>query len=646
MGFLSSCFRPSVSPSSIASSTSSDSSSFVDEKRFVPQRIDVTTRSDSTSKLSQLRNQLRDHKLDAYVIPTADAHSSEYVGECDKRRAWISGFTGSAGVAIVTLDSAHLFTDSRYWIQASKQLDDNWTLEKVGSDKVKNWDAWLLELPTGSRIGLDPSLLDYGTGKTLLTRLSKNSLSLVYPPTNLVDEIWTSRPSRSHELIELQPLAMSGKPSSDKLSDLREYLSSNYPSSGKTEKTSYLITTLSPLAWILNMRGHDIEFNPMFYGYCLISSKEEEGFDLWVQEDAVHERIRREIEGLGGRVRKYEDVVEELSKVEGTVVTDVKVNFAIVNAIGEDRIEIVKSPVETAQAIKNSTELQGLRNAYLRDGVAWTRWAAWLEETIGKREVIEWEAAEKLTEYRRGNDHYGGLAYENISATGENAALPHYAPSPSRPIPISLSTPYLNDSGANYEDGTIDTTRTVYLGKKPKKEHMRAFTRVLQGHIGIDRAVFPEGTTGAAIDALARAPLWSEGMNYNHGTGHGVGSYLSVHETQVGISGTSLAYFNTPFVPGHVTSNEPAYYETGSYGIRLESVLGVREVSTRRQFGDKKWLGFERFTMVPIQTKMVDFDLLSKEETKWLKEHNDTCREKLRPLVKHDKRAAKWLDRQ
>ncbi|GAA6006111.1 hypothetical protein JCM11491_002034 [Sporobolomyces phaffii] len=639
MGLLSVCFAPLLSVSSTASTTSSEDG-LLDEK-FDRNRSPPTTRSsdnDTTRKLSALRAKLSETELDAYVIPTADSHSSEYVGECDKRRAWISGFNGSAGVAIVTRESAQLFTDSRYWTQAGKQLDKNWTLQKVGSDKVKTWDEWLLQLAKGARVGIDPSLLDYGTGKSLKAKLEKNSISLVFPPENLVDMVWSSRPPRSAHPVQLHPLKFTGRVAEDKLDDVRKYLATTYPD----ETTSYLITTLSPIAWLLNLRGGDVDFNPVFFSFVLV---EQEGFRIWIQEAAVAKEVRHEIERLGGKIEQYEKAVDSLAKVEGKIVTDSKVNMAIAEAVGDDRLVIVKSPVETAQAIKNSTEIQGLRNAYLRDGAAWAHWAAWLEVEVSCRKVSEWEAAEKLTEFRERNEHYAGLAYDNISATGENAALPHYAPSPSNPVPISLKTPYLNDSGANYKDGTIDTTRTVHFGK-PTKEQKRAFTRVLQGHIAIDRAVFPEGTTGAAIDVLARSPLWSEGMNYNHGTGHGVGSYLSVHETQVGISGSSLAYFNTPFVPGHVTSNEPAYYETGSYGIRLESVLGVREVSTRRDFGDKKWLGFERFTTVPIQTKMVDFSLLSKEETQWLKLHNESCRAKLGPLLNHDKRALKWLARQ
>ncbi|GAA5926131.1 uncharacterized protein JCM15063_000193 [Sporobolomyces koalae] len=637
MGLFTSCW-----PGSAPSSTTSFAE-LLHEKDPEKGTTRLTVEAhDSTANLEHLR---------ANVIPTADAHNSEYVGECDKRRAWISGFNGSAGTAIVTLTEAHLFTDSRYWTQAQNQIDSNWTLHKVGeSDSVKNWDAWLLELPRDTRVGIDPSVLDYGTGKSLSDRLASKSIPLVFPPTaNLVDEIWTSRPPRSHAEIELHPLKFTGLDARTKLSNLRTWLDANY--AGQSERVSYLVTTLSPLAWLLNLRGHDIEFNPMFYGYALI---EQERVTLWVQDQAVTPTLRTEIEErLGGTIAKYESVIDDLKQVEGKVVVDPKVNFEIIRALGEDRTILVKqSPIETAQAIKNPVEIQGLRNAYLRDGVAWTRWAAWLEQEMslnrktkkGSR-ITEWQAAEKLTEFRKQNEHFAGLAYDNISATGENAALPHYAPTASASLPIAYDSPYLNDSGAQYLDGTIDTTRTVHFGR-PTREHRHAFTRVLQGHARVDRVVFPAGTTGAAIEVLAREPLWSEGMNYNHGTGHGVGSYLSVHEVQVGLSGTSLAYFNTPFVEGHVTSNEPAYYETGSYGIRIESVVGVREVQTRRQFGDKKWYGFERFTTVPIQTSMVDFSLLSKEEKRWLKEHNETCKEKLIPLLKHDKRAIKWLQRQ
>ncbi|GAA5942402.1 hypothetical protein JCM1841_004287 [Sporobolomyces salmonicolor] len=631
MGFLS-CFAPLLSVSRSSDSTASGDA-LLDEKLPISEPDRVVRRSDTTARLAALRKQMKDAGVDVYVVPTADAHGSEYVGDCDKRRAWLSGFTGSAGVAVVTTNAAFLFTDSRYYVQAAQQLDSNWQLQKVGQDKVKNWNAWLLDLPKGTKIGIDPSLLDYAAAKPLTKDLADRGLSLEFPASNLVDKVWHDRPARSAATIKRHPLKFAGKSAADKIADLRTYLASTFPSS----HAAFLLTSLSPIAWLLNMRGSDIEFNPVFYSYVLV--KEDE-IVLWAQEQAVGQEVREAIEELGGRIETYvSDIGAQLKAIGGAVVCDAKVNWAIVEAVGEDHITIVKSPVEAAQAIKNDIELEGFRQAYLRDGAAWSRWAGWLEEELRTRKVTEWEAAEKLTWYRQKNEYYAGLAYENISATGGNAALPHYAPSPEDDIPISLHSPYLNDSGPHYLDGTIDTTRTMHFGR-PTSEHKRAFTRVLQGHIAVDSLVFPEGTTGATIDVLARSPLWSEGMNYGHGTGHGIG--ISVHEAQIGISG-SLAYFNTPFLPGHLTSNEPGYYEAGAYGIRIESVIGVKEVKTRRDFGDRKWLGFERFTMIPIQSKLVDFSLLSPKEAKWLREHNRLCVEKLLPLVKDDKRAVKWL---
>ncbi|GAA5840670.1 hypothetical protein JCM9279_007396 [Rhodotorula babjevae] len=652
MGLLS-CFAPLLPARSTAHSTAStttlvekDAQHFVEGKPADEDRVVA----DTGARLAALRRELAKVEVDAYVVPTADAHGSEWVGACDERRAFISGFTGSSGVAVVTKTEAHLFTDSRYYVQAGKQLDSHWTLQKVGEEGVKNWDKWLLELPSGSKIGIDPTLLDYGTGKAVSQAVKARSLSLVFPSSNLVDNTWPSRPPRSAAPIQPHPLEFTGESASSKLASLRKYLRKTFPA-GDDDKAdpAYLVTTLPAIAWLLNLRGDDIAHNPVFYAYVLVTERE---CVVWVQGAAVaSDEVRRAVDDFGGRIEEYGDALEGLRRERdgkaGKVATDAKASWAVVDLLGEDKVEIVKSPIETAQAVKNQVEIEGFRRAYLRDGAAWARWQAWLEEAVASgKQVTEWSAAEKLTEYRRHQKHFAGLAYENISATGENAALPHYEPSPSPPVPLSLSTPYLNDSGAQYLDGTIDTTRTMWLGRKsPRSEHKRAFTRVLQGHIAVDALVFPEGTTGEQVDVLARAPLWSEGMNYGHGTGHGIGEYLSVHETQVGIA-HSAAYFNTPFVPGHITSNEPGYYEVGSYGIRLESVLCVKEARTRRGFGDRRWLAFERLTMVPIDTKLVDFALLSPSEKVWLKRHNQLCREKLLALVKDDKRAVRWLKRQ
>ncbi|BGP18429.1 hypothetical protein JCM10213v2_006495 [Rhodosporidiobolus nylandii] len=643
-----------------------DTADEVGRKRYSPLAL-----LDAKHRLDGLRREMKDAGVDVYIVQTADAHGSEYA-------SLSSALDGNGG--------ADMKRAARYHTQATSELDPSlWSLQKVGLKGVKDWKAWLVApeaengIKPGSKVGVDAEVLDFETATTLSHQLSQQrGLSLVFPSQgNLVDVVWgDERPKRKAERIVDHPVRYAGISAQDKLATLRSWLSARYPPVEGSPTPSFLLTSLPPLAWLLNLRGSDIAFNPVFYGYCLVTPS---SVILWVQGEALEKEageVRRRVREVGGELREYEGFLRDLEglKEKGEkVVADGKVSWAVAQALGSNFLPLppsVPNPVEAAQAIKNEVEIAGFRAAYLRDGVAWVRWLAWLEETLlkQKEEVTEWDAAEKLTEYRSEGEGFKGLAYENISATGENAALPHYAPSPDHPVPIDLEVP-----GAQYLDGTIDTTRTYLFslahhkrsllsrlpipfpfpgcgggGKKHGEydEYRRAFTRVLQGHIAIDGLVFPEGTTGEQVDVLARAALWREGMDYGHGTGHGLGAFLSVHETQVGIS-HSAKYFSTPFLPGHITSNEPAYYEPGSYGIRIESVVCVKEVETRRALGGK-WYGFERLTVVPIQPSFANEKLMSPSERRWLKAHNKECVEKLLPLVqaKGDTRAARWLRRQ
>lgn len=471
-----------------------------------------------------------------------------------------------------------MFTDSRYYIQASKQLSKAWTLQRVGEKGVKSWDQWLLTLPQGSRIGFDPTQAEYTTTKALLAKLSANKLEARFLADNLVDRIWHDRPIRSSESIRIHPLKFAGRSAQNKLAELRTHLDDSPAGSG------YILSSLNNIAWILNLRGGDIAFSPFFYAYLLVNKREEDGFTLWVQRTAVDSELSSYVEQLGGKIKAYERVFADLSTLGDSghqFLTDGSISWAIVEAVGKERLIVNEgeSPVTAAEAIKNDVELEGFKRAYLRDGAAWVRWAAWLEEEIQtSKSINEWDAGVKLTEYRRNGENFAGVSSGCCRIRADDAdrfmrparirkhfgnggtcrcahdrcecltctdfavflllALPHYAPSAGDSAIISKTLPYLNDSGAHYLDGTIDTTRTVHFGK-PTKEHKRAFTRVLQGHIAIDSLVFPEGTTGGQVDALARRPLWSEGMNYLHGTGHGVGEYLSVHEGPQGLSGKS-----------------------------------------------------------------------------------------------------------
>jgi Xaa-Pro aminopeptidase len=588
--------------------------------------------------------------LDYYVIPSEDAHQSEYVAVADKRREWISGFTGSAGQAIVSKTAAYLVTDSRYWIQAEDELDPNWHLIAAGAvDGPKDWIDWLIDRVRDSRIGIDARMLSHEKAATFNAQLTAKSSKLIYPPQNFVDLIWKDKPMRSREPIFVQPMEFTGKDASSKLSELRSWVRKYPPATLSYSKAAptpaqmhvaTLVTSLSSIAWLLNLRGADIPYNPLFQAYFFLSL---ERSILFTDPSKMTDNVREYLDKLGIERREYNDVWSFLRRREwgeGKVLISPQTSYAISLMLTHFRYTIAPSIIDDKKAVKNDTEIEGMRRAYLRDGASFVRWFAWLDMKISQGfDVTEYEAAWRLTEFRKQNKHYWGLAYENISASGPNAALPHYSPTKAGARMIDRDTPYLNDSGGQYRDGTCDTTRTIHFGR-PTQDQCEAYTRVLQGHIAIDSAVFPEGTTGAQLDVLARKALWKDGLNYMHGTGHGFGSFLNVHEGPHSFSSP------IPLVPGHVITNEPGFYLQGKWGMRIESALAVKRIRTKGEFNGDIWLGFERLTCVPIQTRMVKEGMLSKDEKQWLKEHNQRCRDLLEPYLKDDKRALKWLRRE
>ncbi|RPD54446.1 Creatinase/aminopeptidase [Lentinus tigrinus ALCF2SS1-7] len=619
-------------------------------ERKIHDEDPVTERQDTGSRLEALRDLMRQHGLDYYVIPSEDSHGSEYIAPYDKRREWISGFTGSAGQAIVSKNSAYLITDSRYWLQAHEQLDQNWVIVEAGAPgNVRDWTEWILQRANDSKIGIDARLISYEKATALNNELKPKNSKLQYPPQNLVDLVWREKPARSREPVYVQPLSYTGTSSGEKLRRLRDWIKQqrpSVPSYSKAEpkpsqmQVATLISNLSSIAWLLNLRGDDIPFNPIFHSYLFVGL---ENAILFIEPVKISGEVQTYLQSIGVTTRDYNDIWSFLRRKEwgeGNVIISPQTSYAICLMMTSFRYTVLPSFVEEMKAVKNETEINGLRHAYLRDGAAYVRWLAWLEQKLQQGyDITEYEAAWRLTEYRRKNKNYMGLAYENISASGPNAALPHYVPHKHTARMIDRDTPYLNDSGGQYRDGTCDTTRTVHFGR-PTPEQCEAFTRVLQGHIAIDTAIFPEGTSGAKLDVLARKALWQDGLNYMHGTGHGFGSFLNVHEGPQSFSS------DTVLVPGHVLTNEPGFYNAGKWGMRIESALAVCRIKTRGQFNGDIWLGFERLTCVPIQTKMVKEVMLSKEERQWLKNHNRLCLEKLEPYLRDDKRALKYLRRE
>ncbi|KZS98318.1 Creatinase/aminopeptidase [Sistotremastrum niveocremeum HHB9708] len=626
------------------------------DRKIADAAIPETPRVDTGPRLAELRKLMVKEGLDYYIVPSEDAHQSEYVAANERRRAWITGFTGSAGTALISLNNAYLFTDSRYWAQATRELDKNWVLQRVGWEGQENWRDYIIRRSKNTKIGVDSRLISYEVALDFYTRLKPRDSRLVYPRQNLVDLLWTDKPTRPKDPIFIQPIKFAGQDAKEKLKEVRAWLRAQAaeqapPKAGEQVQkiTATVICSLASIAWLLNLRGTDVPFNPVFQAYLFVGLEQTV---LFIESAKVTPDVGAYLKSLHVTIKDYNDLWGYLRKWEWgdgkVVLIPSSTPYSVALMLGSSRYAIAPAFIDDRKALKNQTEIEGFEQAYLRDGVAFVRWFAWLEEKFNEGFAItEYEAAYRLTEYRRQNANFMGLAYENISASGANAALPHYSPTRHGAKMIDRVTPYLIDSGGQYLDGTCDTTRTVHFGH-PTQEQCEAYTRVLQGHIAIDSAIFPEGTTGGQLDILARKALWSDGLNYLHGTGHGFGSFLNVHEGPQGL-GTGN---NVPLKPGHVLTNEPGYYYEGHWGIRIESALVVRRVQTKGNFQGDVWLGFKRFTQVPIQTKMVRASMLSKEEKQWIKaggsssDHNEECRRNLEPLLKDDKRALKWLRRQ
>lgn len=606
----------------------------------------IRTRTvDTTERLAKLRELLKkpENNVKVFIVPSEDQHFSEYPAHSDERRAFISGFNGSAGCAIITLRDAFLFTDGRYFLQASEQLDSNWKLMKQGLPDVPTWQEFLSKhLEQGTRIGIDPTLISAVDAEILQKSLEPRGSELVSLQQNPVDIVWgKDRPPCPHNSVFPLDIKYAGETFQDKLQRLREEIT-------KKNAVASVVTLLDEVAWLFNLRGTDIDFNPVFFAYAVVTPTKA----ILFMSDAQAQQSIKTFLGSDVEIRPYESFIPSLRQLTATLGADKekpmllgdKTSLAVVEAIGQENAVLIPSPVAAMKAIKNETEIEGFRKCHIRDGAALIRYFAWLEEQLnGGVELNESQAADKLEEFRSELDLFRGLSFTTISSTGPNAAVIHYSPDPDDCAIIRKDQIYLCDSGGQYLDGTTDVTRTLHFGT-PTNEEKRAFTRVLQGHISIDTAVFPTGTSGYIIDSFARRALWQEGWDYRHGTGHGVGHFLNVHEGPHGI-GTRIAYNSTPLKAGMTISNEPGYYADGRYGIRTESVVIVREAKTPNNFGNG-YLCFEHVTMCPIQTKLIDFSVLTAQEKEWLNSYHAETLEKVGPLLRNDLRALQWLERE
>ncbi|KAF5351384.1 hypothetical protein D9758_007984 [Tetrapyrgos nigripes] len=602
-----------------------------DKQSIAKSSTDHYAKTDSTGRLKFLRALMRKHDLDYYLVPSEDAHNGEYIAESDQRRRFISGFTGSAGIAIVTLNSgAFLSTDSRFWIQAEEELDDNWTVVRSGYDWTQFLVNHVTSGPKGTRIGVDPSLITYANTVYILPKITAHDSSLVFPEHNLVDLIWDEdKPNQPRNLVFIHDLKFAGEPASSKLARLRILIRSQIEDDvglGKSSQqaTGMLISHLPSIAWLLNLRGTGIPYNPLFHAYLYINlGNGDDETVLFLDSSQAPPYIDAYLKELGVKRKNYDEAWRFLRSLNSSEKED-----------GSQK-EIIITP-KTSYAISLAI---GHENSL-------TQFLASLSSTLtttfsASSRLTEFSAAELLTQYRisQGKGTYRDQK-EPISASGSNAALPHYVAKKGTARVLDRNIPYLNDSGGQYLEGTCDTTRTVYFGNvKPDEEMCMAYTRVLQGHIAISTVIFPPGTSGRQLDVLARRPLWKVGQNYGHGSGHGFGTFLTVHE------GVQSFSSDVPLVPGHVLTIEPGCYKEGKWGVRIESALAVTHANTKHGEADG-WLCFERLTVVPIHTRMIKWEMLTEEEKIWLKEHNQKCYELLSPHLKDDKRALCWLKRE
>ncbi|XP_072837135.2 xaa-Pro aminopeptidase 2 [Pogona vitticeps] len=602
------------------------------------------TAVDTSERLSALRLRMQSYNLSAYIVPATDAHMSEYIGERDKRLAWMTGFTGSSGTGVITLQKAVLFTDSRYWIQAERQMDCNWELQKLVW--ISSIGQWILdEVPFGGSIGLDPFLFsidDWGSYQQVLVSSNR---TLVPIDDNLVDLVWGSqRPLPSTSMIYPLPDNFTGSTWQAKVSQIRTQMEDH------TKKpTAVLLSNLEETAWLFNLRGDDIPYTPVFYAYTLLTKTT---ISLFVNQSRLTEAASRSLAaGCPGqlcvRTEEYEQVSASLRRYAqqdgvriwiGTEYTTLGLYKEIPS---EKLLTEDYSPVMITKAVKNLKEQQMMRAAHVRDAVAVIRYLVWLEKEVGNGSVNELSGARYVDQLRGEELYCRGPSFETISASGLNAALAHYSPSSTTSRTLTADEMYLVDSGGQYLDGTTDITRTVHWGE-PTDFQKEAYTRVLMGNIDLFRLVFPSRTSGRMVEALARRPLWEVGLNYGHGTGHGIGNFLSVHEWPVGFQSN-----NIPLEKGMFTSIEPGYYKDGEFGIRLEDIALVVEAQTKYQAAGEPYLTFEVVSLVPYARNLINVSLLSQKQIQYIDNYHKLIRQHIGPELqrRHLQEEYQWLQR-
>ena len=584
-----------------------------------------------TSRLDSLRELMKQEKVDAFIFPSTDPHNGEYVSDHWKGREFISGFNGSAGTAVVTMDSAALWTDSRYVLAAEEQLQGTgFTLMKLkieGTPSISEWLGQKLSQKDGAVVGIDGMVNSVDTVESLAAELRRQGGITIRTNFDPLDIIWTDRPSIPENKVEIHDLKYAGETAESKIRRIREELK-------KIHASGMLVSALDDIAWTLNLRGSDVHCNPVAVAYLLV---DESKVTLYVDSRKLGQEVKDYLKKAGITTDEYPNVVKGLRNYQGynILMDPSETSYTLYKAYGERPKIMAVSPIPAMKAIKNEVEIEGYHNAMIKDGVAMVKFLRWLLPAVEKGGVTEMSADEKLTALRAQQPLFRDISFDTIAGYGEHGAIVHYEATPETDAELKAEGLLLLDSGAQYLDGTTDITRTIALG--PLTEEMKhVYTLVLKGHIDLQMCKFPANASGTQLDMLARQAMWREGLNYLHGTGHGVGSYLNVHE---GPHQFRMEWKPAPLKSGMTVTVEPGLYLAGKFGVRTENTTLIRHYMTT-EFGD--FLEIEPLTLCPIDKKPIVAEMLTPEEIQWLDEYHKTVYEKLSPYLDDDDLV--WLE--
>lgn len=581
-------------------------------------------------KLESIRNAMQAKGISAYIIPSQDPHMSEYVADRWQARAWISGFDGSAGTVVITMNKAKVWTDYRYYLQASEQIKGTeFELMKLGMPDTPSLNEWLkTELNEADEVGYDGKVFPRSEVENMSNFLTDYGIKL-NGDYDLISEIWSDIPELPKNDIFVHEVKYAGKSRLEKLSQIREKMN------GKGVDY-HVVTTLDDIAWIFNLRGSDVNFNPVFYAYALIGHDDAE---LFINKNKVPGDVQKELESHSVKISDYDEIFDKVSMLPDCtklLLDTKKVNNKLYTSINKNVKIINGSTISTGlKACKNIREIEGMNNAMQRDGAAMVRFIKWLEESVGKTEISELDAAAKLRDFRKENDLFVGESFNSISGYKGHGAIVHYAASEEAQYKLEADGFYLIDSGGQYYDGTTDITRTIYLGKEPTEQEKIDYTLVLKGHIQLSMQKFPQNTRGSQLDVLARQYMWNLGINYGHGTGHGVGCFLNVHE---GPQSIRMDENPATLELGMILSNEPGIYRADKYGIRIENLILITK-NQETEFGN--FYQFENLTVCPIDTKPIAVEMLTKDERNWFNDYHKTVYEIISPLLSEEENS--WL---